>query len=96
MHYIACVTTDNQTVETRLHKNIVLQFGRFQYYVLVEQFRVQVIWDVRLRKTDTGKSLADETFKGELAPPFAEPGGDYFYDPTPMEEFTLWLPSVTQ
>jgi Tfp pilus assembly protein PilF len=96
MHYIACVTTDNQTIETRLHKNIVLQFGRVQYYVLVEQFRVQVIWDVHLLKTDASKSVAEETFKGRIPPPFAETGGDYFYGPTPMEEFTSWLQSVLQ
>ena len=93
MHYVACITPDNKTVETRLHKNLVLDFGRYDFYALVEQFRVQVIWDVRLLKTDANKSTAEETFKGALPPPFAENGGDYFYGPTPMEEFTLWLQS---
>jgi tetratricopeptide (TPR) repeat protein len=96
MHYIACVGTDNKTVEKRLHKNIVLQWGRIQYYTLVEQFRVQVIWDVRLLKTDTSESAAEETFKGAQPPPFAETGGNYFYGPTPLEEFTVWLQSVLE
>ena len=96
MHYIACVTMDNRTVETRMHKRVVLDFGRFQYYVLVEQFRVQVIWDVRLLKTGTSKSVAEETFKGALPPPFAENAGDYFYGAVPMEEFTAWLQSILQ
>ena len=96
MHYIACVTTDNQTVEKRLHKNIVLQFGRIQYYTLVDQFRVQVIWDVRLLQTDTSEGVAEETFKGAQPPPFAENAGNYFYGPAPMEEFTAWLESVVK
>lgn len=91
MHYVACVTTDNRTIETRLHKDMVLQQGRFQYYRLVEQFRVQVIWDVRLLGTDTSKRAAEQIFKGEQPPPFAENAGNYFYGPTPMEEFKLWL-----
>jgi tetratricopeptide (TPR) repeat protein len=96
MHYVACVTTDNKTVEKRLHKNIVLQWGRIQYYTFVEQFRVQVIWKVRLLKTDTSESAAEETFKGAPPPPFAETGGNYFYGLPPMEEFTAWLQSVVE
>lgn len=96
MHYIACVKTDNRTIETRMHKRVVLDFGRFQYYVLVEQFRVQVIWDARLFKTDTGKSVAEQTFTGVQPPPFAENAGDYFYGPAPMDEFTAWLQSIFQ
>ena len=96
MHYVACVTTDNKTVEKRLHKNIVLQWGRIQYYTFVEQFRVQVIWDVRLLKTDTSESAAEETFKGAPPPPFAETGGNYFYGLPPLEEFTVWLQSILE
>lgn len=96
MHYVACVKTNNKTVEKRLHKNIVLQWGRIQYYTFVEQFRVQVIWDVRLLKTDTSGSVAEESFKGPQPPPFAETGGNYFYGLPPMEEFTAWLQSVLE
>jgi hypothetical protein len=96
MHYVACITTDNYTVETRLHKNIVFQWGRIQYYTFVEQFRVQVIWNVRLVQTDTGESIAEEILKGELPPPFSETGGNYFYGLTPMEELILWLQSVIE
>jgi hypothetical protein len=96
MHYVACVTTDNQTVEKRLHKNIVLQFGRIQYYTLVDQFRVQVIWDVRLLQTDTSKNVAEETFKGAQPPPFAENAGNYFYGEAPLEEFAAWLESIIE
>lgn len=93
MHYIACITPDNKTVETRLHKSIVFDFGRYDFYTLVEQFRVQVIWDIRLLKTDTGKSAAEETLMGELPPPFAETGGNYFYGAPPLEELEIWLES---
>ena len=96
MHYIACVTTDNQTVEKRVHKNIVLQWGRAQFYTLVDQFRVQVIWDVRLLQTDTSKSVAEETFKGAQPPPFAENAGNYFYGEAPLDEFAAWLESITE
>jgi hypothetical protein len=93
MHYIACITPDNKTVETRLHKKLVLDFGRYDFYTLVEQFRVQVVWDVNLLSTDTGESASEETFTGELPPPFSETGGNYIYGAAPMEELKLWLES---
>ena len=95
MHYIVCIKPDNKTVETRLHKNVVLDFGRYDFYTLVEQFRVQVIWDVSLVGTSTGESDAEETFTGELPPPFSETGGNYIYGSAPMEELKLWLESFT-
>jgi tetratricopeptide (TPR) repeat protein len=94
MHFIACITPDNRTVETRMHKRVVLDFGRIQYYVLVEQFRVQLIWDAHLLQTDSGKSVAEQTLMGMPPPPFAEDAGDYFYGPAPMEELAKWLESM--
>jgi hypothetical protein len=94
MHYVACITTDNRTVESRVHKNIVLKVSRGYYYTLVEQFRVQVIWDVDLLKVDTGKSVAKKTLTGETPPSFSDAGGNYFYGKAPMEEFSAWLQSV--
>jgi tetratricopeptide (TPR) repeat protein len=96
MHYVACVTADNRTIESRTHKKIVLQFSRGYFYVLEQQFRVQVIWKVSLLQTDTGKSVAEQTFTGEEPPPFSETGGNYFYGKTPIEELAIWLPSVLE
>ena len=93
MHYIACIKPDNKTVETRLHKNVVLDFGRYDFYTMVEQFRVQVIWKVSLLGTDMGGSDAKEIFTGELPPRFSETGGNYIYGAAPMEELKLWLES---
>jgi hypothetical protein len=93
MHYVACITTDNKTVETRLHKSIVLDFGRYDFYTLVEQFRVQVIWDVRLLSTKTRDSAGEETLTGETPPPFSETGGNYVYGAAPIEELGTWLAS---
>jgi tetratricopeptide (TPR) repeat protein len=96
IHHIACIRTDNKTVESRLHKNVVFQWGRASFYTLVEQFRVQVIWDVSLLQTDTAESVAEETFKGTQPPPFAENAGNYFYGAAPLDEFSEWLKSVLQ
>jgi hypothetical protein len=96
MHYVACVTADNKTIESRQHKNIILQFSRGYLYVLVDQFRVQLIWNVRLLNLATGKSVAEQSFTGGTPPPFSETGGNYFYGPTPIDELTDWLPSVIQ
>ena len=96
MHYIACITPDNKTVETRLHRNLVLDFGRYDFYTLVEQFRVQVVWDVSLLSTETGESAGEETFTGEQPPPFSETGGNYIYGAAPIEELNLWLESFLE
>ena len=96
MHYMTCIAADNRTIESRKHKTIVLQFSRGYFYVLVDQFRVQVNWNVRLLNLETGKSLAEQTFTGEAPPPFSENGGNYFYGPTPLEEFTVWLQSILE
>ena len=97
MHYVACVETANQTVETRIKGQIVLQTSRGYYYVRVQQFRVQVLWDINLLQTDTGKSMAETALKGGTPPPFPgeeEDSGNYFYGPSPMEELAEWLQSV--
>jgi tetratricopeptide (TPR) repeat protein len=94
MHYVVCITTDNRTVESRQHKNIVLKVSRGYYYTLVEQFRVQMIWNVELLNVETGRSVAEQTLTGELPPPFSEVGGNYFYGKAPMEEFKTWLQSA--
>ncbi|HSB01944.1 MAG TPA: hypothetical protein VLE49_14940 [Anaerolineales bacterium] len=94
MHYVACITVDDRTIQSREHRNIVLKVRGGYYYTVVQQFRVQIIWDVRLLQVDTNKSVAERTFTGAPPPPFPEQGGNYFYGPTPMEEFTVWLQSV--
>jgi len=94
MHYVACITADNKTIESRLHRNITLRVAsNYYYYTLVEQFRVQVIWNVELIKVDTGTSVAEQTLKGAPPPPFSEAGGIYFYGLPPLDEFTVWLQS---
>ncbi|RPH69356.1 hypothetical protein EHM76_07175 [bacterium] len=94
MHYVACITADNRTIQSREQKVIVLKVARGYFYTVVEQFRVQVVWNVRLLKVDTLKSAAEQTFTGAPPPPFSDSGGNYFFGPTPMEEFTSWLESV--
>lgn len=93
VHYIACIKVEDRTIQTREHKNIVLKVRGGYYYTLVQQYRVQIIWNVRLLQVDTGKSVAEQTFTGAQPPPFPEEGGNYFYGPTPMEEFMAWLRS---
>jgi tetratricopeptide (TPR) repeat protein len=94
MHYVACVIPDNRTIESRYYREIVLKVTRGYYYTLVEQFRVQVTWNIDLLKIDTSQSVAKQGLTGELPPPFAENGNRYFYGPTPIDELVLWLPSA--
>ncbi|HEX2996204.1 MAG TPA: hypothetical protein VHP14_15365 [Anaerolineales bacterium] len=96
VHYVACITAENRTVQTREHKNIVLKVRGGYYYTLVQQYRVQIIWNVRLVQVDTGKSVAEQTFAGAQPPPFPEEDGTYFHGPTPMDEFTEWLRTFIQ
>ena len=98
MHYIACVETANETVEIRYIRKIVLQTARGYYWIRVQQFRVQILWNVDLIQTDTGKSFAETSLKGGTPPPFPggeDDSGNYFYGPSPMEELVKWLQSVT-
>ena len=99
MHYVACIKTSNQTIETRYKRQIVLQTSRGYYYVGVQQFRVQILWNVDLLQVNTGKSVAETTLEGGTPPPFPEgedDSGNYFYGPSPMEELAQWLQEVTQ
>jgi tetratricopeptide (TPR) repeat protein len=99
MHYIACVETANETVETRYIRKIVLQTSRGYYFIRAQQFRVQILWNVNLIQTDTGKSVAETSLKGEIPPPFPgveDDSGNYFYGPAPMEELSQWLQDVTR
>lgn len=98
MHYIACVETANQTVETRWIRQIILQTSRGYYYVRVQQFRVETIWNVNLIQSDTGQIVAQTTLQGGTPPPFPvgeDDSGNYFYGPPPMDELVQWMQSVT-
>ena len=96
MHEVVCVTTDNRTIESRQHKVILFQFSRGYLYTFVDQYRVQIIWNVKLLDMATAKSLGEETLNGEEPPSFSETGGNYFYGKPPMEELTTWLQSFMQ
>ena len=100
MHYIACVKEENQTVDSRYHRVILLQTSRGYYYTSIQQFRVQLFWTISLLQTDTIKGVAEETFKGGPPPPFPESADNsarFFYGPPPsMEELSEWLRSVMQ
>ncbi|MCI0554806.1 MAG: hypothetical protein L0287_27985 [Anaerolineae bacterium] len=97
MHYIACVEEGNNIVETRSQKVIVQRTSWGYYYRFVDQFRAELLWNIRLRKTDTAESVSQMTFTGGKPPPFQEtanPGG-YFYGPPPeINAIAEWLKSV--
>ena len=97
MHYIACVEEENHTVATRNQRVIVQRTSKGYYYILVPQYRAQLLWNIRLLKTDTIKSVAEMTFTGGMPPPFPETGdaGSYFYGPPPtVAELAKWLQSI--
>ena len=97
MHYIACIETANKTVETRYKLRIIFRTSRGYYYVRVQEFRVQILWNANLIQTDTGESVAETALTGDMPPPFPEgedDSGGYFYGPSPMEELAQWLQSV--
>jgi tetratricopeptide (TPR) repeat protein len=96
MHYVACVEVLNHTVESRYQRVIVDRTSWGYYYRLVQQFRAEVVWEIKLLQTDSMKDVADTTLTGGTPPPFPDGGaGGYFYGPPPtIQQLSRWLESV--
>ncbi len=98
MHYVACINAESKIIESRTRKNIVLKFSGGYFYTLVKQNRAQIIWNVILLKTDTGKYSGETTLEGSTPPPFPEgdDSGGFFYGTPPLDDLTEWLPVAIQ
>ena len=97
MHFVACVTEENQTVDERSQKVIVQRTAWGYYYMLVQQYRAQLLWNISLLRTDTMESAGKKTFTGGMPPPFPDGamGGDYLYGPPPTTaELSDWFLSI--
>jgi hypothetical protein len=86
----------NHTVESRYQRVIVDRTSWGYYYRLVQQFRAEVVWEIKLLQTDSMKDVADTTLTGGMPPPFPDGGaGGYFYGPPPtIQQLSRWLESV--
>jgi hypothetical protein len=97
LHYAACVTEETHTIESRSQKVIVQRTAWGYYYMLVQQYRAELLWNIDLVKTDALESAAKKTFTGGMPPPFpaGNVSGDYFYGPPPtMAELADWFLSI--
>lgn len=91
MHYVACVKEDDVIVNSRSHREIILQVSKGYYYQIIQQHRAKHVWDIHLTKMDTLDVIAEMSFTGG-EPPFFEDAGTYFYGTPPeMTEVTEWL-----
>lgn len=97
MHYVACVEAQKKTIESRRIKRIILYFSRGYLYEYVDQYRIQILWDIKLFETGTRKTIAETTLLGGTPPPFPvgeDTSGDYFSGPPPLDELEEWFQSV--
>jgi hypothetical protein len=98
MHYVACVEVQNQIVQTRTQREIVLYVSQGYYYRLVEQMRAKLLWSIRLVDTHSGDKVAEGVLAGGTPPPFPASGvagAGYFFGPPPTpEEMAKWLLSA--
>ena len=98
MHYIACVTEGNNTVDSRSYREIVLRTSTGYYYRIVQQYRAELLWNFEILNTNTLDVIDTKTFTGGTPPPFPNTGGGtYFYgSPPEMEDIVEWLESVAE
>jgi len=98
MHYIACVTEGNNTIDSRSYREIVLRTSTGYYYRIVQQYRAELLWNFKILKTNTLDVIDTKTFTGGTPPPFPNTGGGtYFYGPPPeMDDIGEWLESVVE
>ena len=96
LHYIACIEEEKHTVSTRDRMALVLRTPHRNYYKWIMQFRVQLLWNINLQKTETAESVAEKSFTGKMPPPFPDTVEvAYISGPPPtIEELTGWLESV--
>jgi tetratricopeptide (TPR) repeat protein len=96
MHFIACVEEEKHTVSTKDRMVLVQRTSRGNYYMWIMQFRVQLLWNINLQKTETAESVAEKPFTGKMPPPFPDSAEvTYIYGPPPdMAEMAKWFESV--
>jgi len=96
LHYIACVEEEKHTVSTNDRMALVQRTPHRNYYKWIMQFRVQLLWNVNLQKTETAESVAEKSFTGKMPPPFPDTAEvTYIYGPPPdMAEIAKWLQSL--
>ncbi|HJS20236.1 MAG TPA: hypothetical protein VJ785_15925, partial [Anaerolineales bacterium] len=99
MHYIACIATENEVIESRHSRYIVQRVARGYFFVNIQQFRTRLLWNISLLKTDTAEKIAETTVKGGMPPPFPPEGtdaGTYYFGPPPLAELSEWLQSIVE
>ena len=96
LHYIACIEQEKRTVSTKDRMVLVQRTPHGNYYKWIMQFRVQLLWNINLQKTETAESLAEKSFTGKMPPPFPDTAEvTYIYGPPPdMVEIAKWFELV--
>jgi tetratricopeptide (TPR) repeat protein len=96
LHYVACVGEEKHTVSTKDSMVLVQRTSRGNYYKWTMQFRVQLLWNINLQKTETAETVAEKSFMGKMPPPFPDTAEvTYIYGPPPdMAEMAKWFESV--
>jgi hypothetical protein len=99
MHYVTCVEAERRTVDRNSHA-VGLSFPSGGTVVVpFLQYRIQILWNVSLRKSDTAEEYDKKTLEGGSPPPFPEnrnEWGNGYYEGSPPEIYKLveWLEEV--
>jgi len=98
MHYVACVEVQRETIASNDIARYYRLLGGDQVYVTFKfyRYRVQVNWNISLRKSNTGEEVAARLFKGALPPNFPKEWVEATYEGAPptMDTILEWLQSV--
>jgi hypothetical protein len=99
MHFIGCVNPESHILEQKYQGNMVL--GTRGHYKTITLQRVQILWDVSLRESDTLKEYASTIIAGGMPPPYPtvnqDPGNGILEGAPPsIDELADWLQSVVK
>ena len=99
IHYMVCLDVEKRTIDSSLFGiEITTPDGKWGV-IRVPQYRVKILWNIGLRKTDTGKEVEAQTFEGGAPPPFPDKLrelGNGIFEGTPPDIHVVlkWLQSV--